>query len=98
MTKPSRWIIADRGAYLHDCGSRAEWISEWRRRVREIEAADRPVDLRRRSLEHSLIANAAAFQALVRHGALDAVIEVTGAIATADSRLSQQETLKEIAA
>lgn len=88
---PSPWVIADRGGFVFDCGSRAEWIAEWQRRVAAIESADRPAQLRREGLEHLLKANAGAFRMLVEHGALDAVLEVTGAVAMADGRLSWAE-------
>jgi hypothetical protein len=85
---PSPWVIADRSGFLFDCGSHAEWLAEWRRRLRAIERADRPAPLRRASLEHTLIANAAVFRARIAHGAVDAVLDVTGTIVAADGRLS----------
>ncbi|MDO9712383.1 hypothetical protein [Paracraurococcus lichenis] len=95
---PSVWVIADRSGWQFDAGSRADWLAEWRRRVAEIERADRPVPARRASLETTLVANADAFQALAKHGAMDAALEVTGMIAAADGRLSRMDTKMEFAA
>ena len=88
MTAPSPWILADRSGFETVCGGRAEWLAEWRHRVCAIEAADRPVDLRRAGLERMLTANASAFRALMEYGAFDAVLDVTAAICAADTRLS----------
>ncbi|TDH57942.1 hypothetical protein E2C06_35230 [Dankookia rubra] len=52
----------------------------------------------RGGLERMLAANAGTFQALLEHGALDAVLDVTGAAAAADARLSGLNTSQEIAA
>src|SRR4051794_12547593 len=94
---PSPWVIADRTGHVAVCDTRADWLTEWRHRIREIEAADRPAELRREGLERMLAANAGAFQALIEHGALDAVIEVTGAVAAADARLSRLDISAEAA-
>lgn len=88
MTAPSPWVVVDRSGLETVCADRASWLAEWRHRVRAIEAADRPVQLRREGLDRMLAANAYAFRALVNHGALGAVVEVTGLAASADSRLS----------
>jgi hypothetical protein len=98
MTAPSPWVIADRTGHVTVCGTRADWLAEWRHRVRAIEAADRPIDLRRQRLDRMLVANASVFRALVEHGALDAVIEVTGVAAAADGRLSFLDGTAEMAA
>jgi hypothetical protein len=98
MTAPSPWVIADRTGHLAVCDTRADWLSEWRHRIRAIEAADRPVELRRQGLERMLVVNARVFRALVESGALDAVIEVTGAAAAADGRLSWVDGTAEMAA
>ena len=45
-----------------------------------------------------LAANAGAFRSLVEHGALDAVLDVTGAAAAADARLSRMNISRELAA
>ena len=63
-----------------------------------LETADRPAELRREGLNRMLAANAGAFQALLEHGALEAVLEVTGAAAAADARLSCLNISQEIAA
>ena len=82
---PSPWVMADRtgGVTVHNI--RADWLAEWRHRIHAIEAADRPVHLRREGLDRMLAANATAFRALIEYGGLDAVIE---AAAAADARLS----------
>ena len=95
---PSPWVILDRTGGTTKCVTRADWLAEWRHRIRVLEAADRPVQFRREGLERMLSANAGAFQALVDHGALDAVLDVTGAAAAADARLSGLNTQEEIAA
>ncbi|TDH58822.1 hypothetical protein E2C06_30610 [Dankookia rubra] len=91
MNAPSPWVIVDRGGFETVCTGRAEWLSEWRHRIRAIEAADRPVELRRAGSERMLGANADAFQTLVKHGALDAVLDTTQMIAASDGRLSRLE-------
>ena len=98
MTAPSPWVIIDRSCFETVCAGRGEWLTEWRHRIRAIEAADRPIQRRREGLDRMLAANACAFRALVKHGALDAVLDVTGAAAAADARLSGLNTLQEIAA
>jgi hypothetical protein len=95
---PCPWVIADRTGHATVCGTRVDWLAEWRGRIRAIEAADRPVQHRREGLDRMLMANAGAFRTLLQHGALDAVIEVTGAAAAADGRLSWLEFSVEIAA
>ena len=95
---PSPWVIMDRSGFETVCAGRAEWLAEWRHWIRANEAADRPAELRREGLDRMLAANAGAFQGLVKHGALDAVLDVTAATAAADARLSGLNTLQEIAA
>ena len=92
------WIIKDRTGGTTECATRVDWLSEWRHRIHAIEAADRPAELRREGLERMLAANAGAFRSLVEHGALDAVLDVTGAAAVADARLSRMNISREIAA
>ncbi|MCB4825494.1 hypothetical protein [Roseicella aerolata] len=82
------WVIVDRTGGETVCETRADWIAEWRRWLALMERADRPAQQRREGLERALAANAGAFRGLVEHGALDAVLEVTGAAAAADARLS----------
>jgi hypothetical protein len=98
MTAPSPWVVVDRSGFETVCAGRAEWLAEWRHRIRAIEAANRPVQRRREGLDRMLVANAAAFRALVKHGALESVIEITGAAAAADARLSWSNISAEIAA
>jgi molybdopterin-guanine dinucleotide biosynthesis protein len=95
---PFPWVIMDRTGATTECTKRVEWLAEWRHRIRAIEAANRPAELRREGLERVRAANAGAFQVLVEHGALDAVLDVTGAAAAADARLSGLDTSQEIAA
>ena len=95
---PSPWVILDRTGGTTECATRADWLAEWRHRIHALEAADRPAELRREGLERLLAANAGAFQALLEHDALDAVLDVTGAAAAADARLSGLNTSQEIAA
>ena len=92
------WIIMDRTGGTTECATRADWLSEWRHRIHAIETADRPAELRREGLERMLAANAGAFRAVAEHGALDAVLDVTGAAAAADARLSPMNTSRELAA
>ena len=95
---PSPWVITDRTGGTTECATRADWLAEWRHRIRALETADRPVQFRREGLERMLAANAGAFQALLKHGALDAVLDVTGTAAAADARLSGLNPSQEITA
>ena len=88
----------DRAHGTTEYTTRVDWLVEWRHRIHVIETADRPAELRREGLERMLAANASTFQALLELGAPDAVLDVTGAAAAADARLSGLNTSQEIAA
>ncbi|TDH59233.1 hypothetical protein E2C06_28330 [Dankookia rubra] len=98
MNAPSPWIIMDRAGGTTEHTTRVDWLAEWRHRIRALETADRPAELRREGLKRMLAANAGTFRALLEHGAVDAVLDVTGAAAAADARLSGLNTSQEIAA
>ena len=91
------WLIKDCTGATTECATRADWLVEWCHRIRTIEAADRPAELRREGLERMLAANAGTLRVLVEHGALDAVLDATGAAAAADARLSRMNISQEIA-
>ena len=82
------WVLVDRGGAEFVFADKADWLSEWRHRVRSIEEADRPAALRRDGLERLLNANAGVFLSLTQQGLFAAALDATAIIAAADHRLS----------
>jgi len=89
--RPLPWVMVGRSGDETAFYCQEDYLAAWAFAVQAIERGNRPIPTRREQLELLLKANADVFRDLVRHGAGDAVLDVTAAVVAADMRLAARK-------
>jgi hypothetical protein len=83
------WVLYSVDGHATPSVDRDDWLTEWRRRVGDIETAPLTPQQKRADLDRLLAANACAFRAVIQHGSVLAALDATEIVSAADMRLSK---------